>query len=156
MSKYQQQSVLKPSLISVGEDEVVPLLFGAVMIDSTVEVATFSDGVPHDLGVLAFQETRTNAGLVFVTAHDDAGGRRALTEALFSVTRFGSGGPVAVAAIPVPQVGRGYYPDALPWNTITADVVDPSPSSIGVRVKGLAGVSIRWKVSVMVFGTQSK
>jgi len=155
MSKYQQQSVLKPSLITAGEDEVVPLLFGAVMIDSTVEVATFSDALSHDLGVIAFQDARTNAGLVFVTAHDDAGSRRALTEALFSVSRFGSG-PVALAAIPVPQVGNGYYPDVVPWNTITADVVDPSPSSIGVRVKGLAGVSIRWKVSVMVFGTQSK
>lgn len=153
MSKYQQQAVLIPT--PGGEDSVVPPLFGTVLLDSTVEVQTFSDALPHDLGVLAFQDSRTNSGLIFVTAHDDVAGRRALTEALFSVSRFGSG-PVAVTAIPVPQVGSGYYPDAAPWNTITATVVDPSPGSIGVRVVGIAGVPIRWKVSTMTFGTQSR
>ena len=159
MSKYSQQAVLVPGP-GGGRDSVsFPVAtLGALLgplLDTVTEAVEFSDALPHVVCEFDVLPARTNVGVVFLSAHDDAGNQIAFVLTGFTVTRFGAG-PILVFGTPLPApLPITFIPGGPAW---TVNLVEATPGKLGIEVTdvGSTGVPVLWKSTVVIFGTQAK
>lgn len=157
MSKYSQQAVLVPG---PGRESVsFPVAsmgaFLGPLLDTVTEAVEFTDALPHVVCELDVQPARTNLGVLFLSAHDDAGNQIAFALTGFTITRFGAG-PILVFGTPLPApLSLTFIPGGPAW---TADLVEATPGKLGVQVTdvGSPGVPVLWKCTVVILGTQAK
>jgi hypothetical protein len=125
-----------------------------ILLDTTLEFETFDDALPHQLASVEIFPARSAIVVIAVTAHDEAGQRSAGTVQPAIFTRFGTGA-VLVNGSPLPQpFGLSYNGYPPPWTSLTSTIVTPSPGIIAVEIVGLPGVPIKWRATMLTFGTQ--
>jgi hypothetical protein len=122
-------------------------------VNETWETATYEDDADHDISLIEILPGRSSSIEVRVTAHDDDGSRVASCTAQLFLSRFGVSGALGLDCN---LVTGEWSPNSAPWNTVKATALALDASHFGVRVKGLAGVKIRWTVWVGIHGSQGR